>query len=114
MAAQRRYGRFVGTALVGGPLLVAGVVLASPAQAGETAFINDLHKAGIHDFDGGDAALLQLGYKLCNQLSWGASPGQLEALALQRSDATRGADGLTPQMADDLISDTLTDLCPNA
>src|SRR5271156_3525315 len=48
MAAQRRHGRFVGTALVSGPLLVAGAVWASPAQADETSYLNDLHNSGIH------------------------------------------------------------------
>ncbi len=78
MAAQRRYGRFMGAVLVGGPLLVAGVFWASPAQADQTAFLNDLHNAGIHAINGGDPALLQMGAGICQQLSWGASPQQLE------------------------------------
>jgi hypothetical protein len=104
----------VGAALTGGPILVAGVVWASPAQADETTFLNDLHNAGIHDFEGGDTALLQVGYKLCQQLSYGASPGQLQALALQRSDANQGTNGLTPEKANDVVNYTLADLCPNA
>ena len=114
MAAQRLDGRFMGTALVGGTLLVAGVAWASPAQADQTAFLNDLHKAGIHAVTGGDAALLQVGLNLCQQLSWGAPPVQLEALALQRSDSALGAGGLTAQQADDLVNYALRDLCPNA
>ena len=78
MAAQRLYGRFTGTALVGGPLLVAGLIWASPAQADATTFLNDLHQAGIHAVTGGDPALLQMGAGICQQLSWGAPPGQLE------------------------------------
>jgi len=114
MAAQRLYGRFMGTALVGGPLLVAGLVWASPAQADATTFLNDLHNAGIHAVTGGDAALLQTGVGLCQQLSWGAPPGQLEALALQRSDSRQGAGGITPQQADDIVDYAVRDLCPNA
>jgi len=114
MAAQRRCGRFMGTALVGGLLLVAGVFWASPADADVTAFLNDAHKAGIHAVTGGDRALLQVGLNLCQQLSWGAPPSQLEALALQRSDSALGADGLTPQQADDIVDYALWDLCPNA
>ena len=114
MATRRRYGRFMGSALVGGPLLVAGVAWASPAQADATAFLNDLHKAGIHAVNGGDPALLQMGLNLCQQLSWGAPPSQLEGLALQRSDNRQGANGITPEQADDVVNDALVDLCPNA
>jgi len=74
MAAQRRKGRFMGTALAGGPLLVAGIVWASPAHADEASYLNDLHNSGIRDFNGGDPALLQVGYKLCQQMSYGALP----------------------------------------
>ncbi len=114
MAAQRLYGRFTGTALVGGPLLVAGLIWASPAQADATTFLNDLHQAGIHAVTGGDPALLQMGAGICQQLSWGAPPGQLEALALQRSDSHQGAGGITPQQADDIVDYAVRDLCPNA
>ena len=114
MAAQRRYGQFIGTTLIGGPLLVAGVISASPAQADATAFLNDLHKAGIHAVSGGDTALLQMGWNLCQQLSWGAPPAQLETLALQRSDSRQGTRGITPQQADDVVDYAVRDLCPNA
>jgi hypothetical protein len=112
MAARMRYGRFVGAALVGGPLLIAGVVWASPARADWVAYLNDLHNAGIQDFGGGDAALLQTGLKLCNQLAYGATPGQLQALALQRSDADQGPNGLNPQQAAAVVSYAQADLCP--
>jgi Protein of unknown function (DUF732) len=114
MAVHGRYGRFMGAALVGGPLLVAGLVWASPAQADAKGFLNDMHRDGIHAVSGGDAALLQAGLNLCQQLSWGAPPSQLEGLALQRSDNNQGAGGLTPQQADDVVNDALTDLCPGA
>ncbi len=112
MAAHRRYGLFMGTALLGGPLLVAGVVCASPAQADEASYLKDLHNSGIQDFNGGDAALLQVGYKLCQQMSYGASPEQLVALALQRSNGQEGPNGLTPDQANNLIAYTAQDLCP--
>lgn len=114
MAAQWLYGRFFGTALVSGPLLVAAVSWAGPAHADPAAFVNELHKAGIHAVTGGDAALVQMGWNVCQQLSWGAPPGQLESLALQRSDANQGAGGITPQQADAVVEDALRDLCPNA
>ncbi|OBG68699.1 MULTISPECIES: DUF732 domain-containing protein [unclassified Mycobacterium] len=106
--------RFVNAALVGGPLLVAGVLWASPAQADATTFVNDLHKNGIGAVSGGDEALVQMGLAVCQQLSWGAPPSQLEGLALQRSDSRQGARGLTPQEADDVVIDAVRDLCPNA
>ena len=114
MAAPRRYGRFVGTALAAGPLLAAGVIWASPAQADEASYLNDLHNSGIRDFKGGDPALLQVGYKICQQLSYGAPPEQLVALALQRSDGEEGPNGLTPDQANNLIAYTSADLCPPA
>ncbi len=114
MAAQRLCGRFMSAALVGGPLLVAGVMWASPAQADAATFINDLHKNGIRAVSGGDAALVQMGLKVCQQLSWGAPPSQLEGLALQRSNIRQGAGGLTPQQADEVVNDAVRDLCPNA
>ncbi len=114
MAAYKRYGRFAGTALFGGPLLVAGVICAGPAQADDTSYLNDLHNSGIHDFNGGDQALLLVGYKLCQQMSWGAPPEQLVALALQRSDGKEGPNGLTPAQANNLIAYSASDLCPPA
>ena len=113
MAAHGRYGRFMGLAAITGPLLVAGLVSAGPARADATSYLNDLHNAGIQDVNGGDAALLQVGQKLCVQLGYGASPQQLDVLALQTSDADLGALGLTPQQANDLVGYAQVDLCPN-
>jgi len=112
MAAHQRYGRLVCTALVGGPLLIAGIVLAGPAQADAVSYLSDLHNAGIQDVDGGDAMLLQTGSRICTQLSYGATPVQLRNLALQRSDTDLGPNGLTVQQADDLINYARIDLCP--
>ena len=114
MAARRPYGRFMGTALAAGPLLVAGVVWATPARADATAFLNDLHNAGIHAINGGDEALLQMGLDICQQLSWGASPQQLEGLALQRSDADQGTGGINGRQAADVVIFAMRDLCPRA
>ena len=114
MAARRPYGRILGTALAAGPLLVAGVVWATPARADATAFLNDLHSAGIHAINGGDEALLQMGSDICQQLSWGASPQQLEGLALQRSDADQGTGGINGRQAADVVIFAMRDLCPSA
>lgn len=114
MTTRRLCGRFVSAALATAPLLVAGVMWAVPAQADATTFVNDLHKNGIYAVTGGDAALVQMGLNVCQQLSWGAPPSQLEALALQRSDSRQGARGLTPEQADDVVIAALRDLCPNA
>jgi Protein of unknown function (DUF732) len=113
MAVQRRNGRFMRLAVVSGPLLVAGVAWASPAQADAASYLNDLHNVGIHDVDGGDPALLQVGQKLCTQVSYGVSPAQLKTMALQRSDARLGASGLTSDQANELVNDAVADLCPN-
>lgn len=114
MPAQRVCPRSLQAALLGGPLLAAAILCASPAQADANAFVSDLHKDGIHAVSGGDAALVQMGLSVCQQLSWGAPPSQLEGLAVQRSDDRQGAAGITPQQADDVIKDALLDLCPNA
>ncbi len=113
MATQGRYRRFTGLAVITGPILVAGVALAGPAQADATSYLTNLHNAGIHDVEGGDAALLQVGQKLCDQVSYGATPEQLKSLALQRSDARQGPGGLTPGQANQLINYAVADLCPN-
>jgi hypothetical protein len=114
MAVPERYGRLLGTALSGASLLVAGVVGAGPAQADDTSFLNHLHSVGIHDVNGGDQALLVTGWKICTQLSYGATPQQLADLALQRSDTDLGAKGLSPQQAADLIGYAQADLCPGS
>ena len=113
MATRKRWGRLTGTALVGTAFLTAGVV-AGPALADDTSYLSDLHNAGIHDVGGGDAALLVTGWKLCTQLSYGATPVQLTDLALQRSDSDLGAKGLTPEQASALIGYAQADLCPRA
>ncbi len=114
MAVVRPYGRLMGTALAGAPLLVAGVIWAGPARADPAAFLNDLHNAGIHAVNGGDPELLQMGADLCQQLSWGASPQQLEGLALQQSDADQGTGGVNGRQAADVVIFAMRDLCPNA
>lgn len=114
MAARGLYCRFVGAALTTGPLLISAIIGAGPARADQAAFLNDLHNAGIHAVDGGDEALLQMGADLCQQLSWGASPQQLEVLALQRSDADQGSGGINGRQAADVVIFALRDLCPNA
>jgi hypothetical protein len=95
-----------------GPLLFAGIVWAGPARADANSYLNDVRNAGIRD-DGGDAALLQTGQRLCLEMGYGASPGQLQTLAVQRSDARKGTHGLTPEQADALVDYAIVDLCPN-
>jgi hypothetical protein len=113
MTAQRRCRRFMGLALTSGPLLVAGVVWASPAQADAASYLNDMHNVGIQDFDGGDAAMLHAGQVFCGEIWDGDPPAELAAMALQSSDTVRGADGLTPQQADLFVYYAKADLCPN-
>ncbi|OBI60141.1 DUF732 domain-containing protein [Mycobacterium sp. E796] len=114
MAAQRRSGRFMSLAAITIPLVAAGVVWAGPVQADPISYLNDLHNAGIQDFAGGDAALLQTGQRLCQQLSYGVPPAQLQALALQKSDTDLGPNGLNPAQADLLVYWAQRDLCPSA
>jgi hypothetical protein len=114
MAAQRLSGRFIPAALLGGPLLIAGVVCAGPAHADEASYLTHLHNIGIQDMDGGDAGLVQTGWKVCQQISWGAPASELQSLALQKSAQDQGPRGLTPRQADALIDYALVDLCPRA
>lgn len=72
-----------------------------------------MHKDGIHAVTGGDAALLEAGLNICQQISWGAPPAQLEGLALQRSDERQGSGGLSPQQAGDIVVFAMRDLCPS-
>jgi len=50
---------------------------------------------------------------LCLEIGYGASSGQLEALAVQRSDAEQGTRALTPQQAEELVEYAIADLCPS-
>jgi hypothetical protein len=113
MAAPRRYGRFFGLTAITGPLLIAGVAWASPAGADAASYLKDLHNAGIKDFAGGDAALVQTGQRLCVQIGYGVTTQQLTAMALQKSDTDLGPNGLTPQQANALVGYAIADLCPN-
>lgn len=112
MRTHGRCSQFMGTALLGGSLLGAGLLLAGPAHADASDFLNDMHRDGIHAMNGGDTALLQAGLNVCQQLSWGAAPSQLEGLALQRSDDNQGSAGLNPKQADDVVDYAARDLCP--
>lgn len=109
MAAQ-----FMGFAAITAPLLIAGLAWAAPAQADDTTYLTHLHNAGIHDVEGGDTALLRVGHKLCNQMSYGVPPADLAGMALRRSDAVLGDNGLTPDQADALVGYAIADLCPDA
>lgn len=113
MTAHTRGGRLMRLAVAAGPLLIAGVAWAGPARADTASYLKDLHNAGIHDVDGGDPALLQVGQKMCIQVSYGVSPETLKTMALQRSDAKLGAGGLTPTQANELVNYAVADLCPN-
>jgi Protein of unknown function (DUF732) len=101
-------------ALAGGALLVTGVVCAGPARADEASYLNHLHSIGVQDLDGGDPALVQTGWKICQQISYGAPASQLQSLALQKSAQDLGPKGLTPRQADALIDYAIVDLCPRA
>ena len=114
MAARKRPGKFIRAALAVGPLLTAGIVCAGPAHADEASYLNHLHAIGIQEVDGGDAALVQTGWKVCQQIAWGAPPSELQSLALQRSTQNLGPRGLTPRQADALIDYAIVDLCPRA
>src|SRR5689334_8549408 len=111
MAPVRLTTGFIGSALLGGPLL-ASLIWAGPAQADATTFLNDMHRDGVHAVTGGDGALLQAGLNVCQQLAWGAPESQLVGLALQRSDERQGTGGLSPQQANDIVGYAERDLCP--
>ena len=105
MAAQRLSGRFIRAALVGGPLLIAGVVCASPAHADDASYLTHLHNIGL---DYGDAAMLRDGRVICQQVSWGAPPSEMQSLTLTQNH------GLSPRQADAIVDYALADLCPRA
>ena len=105
MAAQRHSGGFIRAALVGGPLLIAGVVCASPAHADDASYLTHLHNIGL---DYGDAAMLRDGRVICQQVSWGAPPSEMQSLTLTQNH------GLSPRQADAIVDYALVDLCPRA
>jgi hypothetical protein len=106
MAAQRLSGRFIPPALVCSPLLIAGVVCASPAHADEASYLTHLHNIGI---DFGDPALVHEGRIICEEVGSGASPRVMQSLIL-----TDNQHQLTPRQADALVDYALVDLCPRA
>ena len=112
MVAQKHYDRCSGVAIISGALLFAGIIWAAPARADANSYLTDLRNAGIRN-DGGDAALLQTGWKMCTQVSYGDTPQQLVSLAVRRSDAQHGANGLSPEKANALVSYAIADPCPN-
>ena len=114
MPAQRIFSRFMNAALAGGSLFVTGVVCAGPAHADEASYLNHLHAIGIQDLEGGDPALVQTGWKICQQISWGAPASELQSLALQKSAQDLGPRGMSPRQADALVDYALVDLCPRA
>jgi hypothetical protein len=108
MAAQRLSGAFIRAALVGGPLLFAGVVCASPAHADEASYLTHLHDIGVPGGAGADAQLVRDGRIICNQVRWGAPASEMQSLMLTDSH------GLSPRQADAVVDYALVDLCPHA
>ncbi|WP_197512651.1 DUF732 domain-containing protein [Mycobacterium sp. 852002-10029_SCH5224772] len=92
---------------------VAGIAFAAPAQADETAYITDMHNAGIAN-DYGDSGLLKTGWQACESISSGLSPGDVKARILYNSDSNEGASGITPDQANDIVNYAMVDLCPSA
>ena len=78
MSPHRLTTGFIGSALLGGPLL-AGVIWAGPAQADAASFINDMHRDGVHAVTGGDAALLQAGSVRSRPTTSSATPNVIFA-----------------------------------
>lgn len=113
MAAKRLYGGFMGTALVGGPLLVAGVIWAIPAMAEPSDYINDMHNAGITS-DAGDSGLLQTGWQVCDMIASGVSPSDVKAHIVYNSDTNEGINGVEPAQANEMVNYAMVDLCPSA
>jgi hypothetical protein len=109
MAAQRLSRRFIRAALVGGPLLIAGVVCASPAHADEASYLTHLHNIGIQGVPG-DAELVQDGRIICQQVRWGAPASEMQSLMLTDSQAH----GISARQADAIVDYALVDLCPRA
>ncbi|MEB4208735.1 DUF732 domain-containing protein [Mycobacterium sp. 94-17] len=107
------HGDFIATTTLAAGAAVAGIAFAAPAHADETAYLNDLHNAGISDASG-DAALLQVGWDMCRQLSNGTSLPQLRAQVLYNSDTGQGSNGVDPAQANDIVNYAMADLCPSA
>jgi len=113
MALQRISGRFMGVAVVGVPLLAAGLVWAIPARADEAAYITDMHNAGVASSKG-DSDLLQTGWQVCSMLTSGTSPDDVKARLFYNSDSSQGSGGITSDQANAIVNSAMTDLCPSA
>jgi len=112
MARQRLYGR-LGAAVVGVPVLVAGVALAAPAYADEATYVNDMHNAGIASADG-DSGLLSTGKQVCDLIHSGTSPADVKAKLVYNSNSSQGSSGITADQANAIVNYAMVDLCPSA
>lgn len=96
-----------------GTLLAAGVVAAIPAKADTTRYLNDVENAGISS-ETGDSGILRTGYQICDLISSGLSPKEVEAQIVYNSDSNEGSNGVDPQEANQLVNFAVADLCPSA
>jgi len=111
MAARRLSGQCTGAVVLGVPLLVAGLVWASPVHADATSYVNDMHNAGITSA-GGDSDLLQTGRTVCDLIASGVTPTDVAAQILNNSDSHEGSGGISPEQANDIVNFAMSDLCP--
>jgi hypothetical protein len=94
-------------------VVVASLAFTAPAHADETSFINNLHNIGLVD-DGGESAMLNMGYKICDMLRDGVPPQELASRILYNSDKSQGDDAIGSTEADEVVAYAKADLCSGA
>ena len=92
---------------------IASLAFAAPANADSTAYLNDIHNAGIAD-SSGDSDILATGRQVCDWISSGSSPSEVKARILYNSDNDQGSSGINATQANDIVNYAMVDLCPSA
>ena len=103
----RRMKKITKAALVGGAAaaaIAATVGVAAPASASPGSFLGYMHSEGFWN-TGGDAAMLQMGYWVCNQLDAGWTPAATTAAISANNYFYDGSAGTFGAIA-------TTELCP--
>jgi len=94
-------------AYIVGIMFVAGLMLAPPAQANVTTYLDALHRAGINL---GDTEALEMGAEVCALRVLGRPPERVQDQAVHNS-RSYPANGLTLEEAAQIVAIATEELC---
>jgi hypothetical protein len=94
-------------AYIVGIMLVADLLLAAPAQANVTTYLDALHSAGIYR---DDTEVLEMGSEVCALRALGVPPERVQDQAVNNS-RSYPANGLTLEEAAQIVALATEELC---